>query len=90
MDYSAALDISSSGKHFDNAKVSIDPEGIKNPAGFIDYADIIRFIAKAGVPVLQKVVAMFIAIWPALPMPELISLPPRRFTCSTIRSTARP
>ena len=45
MDYSAALDISSSGKHFDNAKVSIDPEGIKSPAGFIDYADIIRFIA---------------------------------------------
>ena len=42
----------------------------------------------AGVPVLEKVVAIFMAIWPAFPMPEVTSLPPRRPTCSTIRSIA--
>ena len=44
MDYNANLNISSTGKHYDNAPLTIDSEGFKTPAGFIDYADIIRFI----------------------------------------------
>ena len=41
-----------------------------------------------GMPVEQKVVAIFMAICPALPMPEVTSLPFLRCTCSTISSTA--
>ncbi|MBQ6230622.1 MAG: hypothetical protein IJJ74_05835 [Eubacterium sp.] len=44
MEYRAAIDISSTGKHFDNAQLTIGEEGIKTPAGFFDYADIIRFV----------------------------------------------
>ena len=36
----------------------------------------------------QQVVAIFMAICPALPMPEVTSLPFLRCTCSTISSTA--
>ncbi len=43
----------------------------------------------AGMPVLLNVVAMFMAICPALPMPEVTSFPLRRCTCSRISSTAR-
>ena len=42
----------------------------------------------AGMPVEEKVVAMLSAIWPHLPMPEVTSLPPSFFTCSTMRFTA--
>ncbi len=45
MNYNASLDISSSGKHYDNVALTIDTEGIKTPTGFIDYADIIRFVS---------------------------------------------
>lgn len=41
-----------------------------------------------GMPVEQKVVAMFMAICPAFPMPEVTSFPLRRCTCSTMRPTA--
>ena len=41
-----------------------------------------------GMPVEQKVVAMFMAICPALPMPEVTSFPFLRCTCSTMSSTA--
>ena len=42
----------------------------------------------AGMPVEQKVVAIFKAICPALPMPEVTNLPLRTCTCSTIKLTA--
>ena len=41
-----------------------------------------------GIQVEQNVVAMFIAICPALPMPEVTSLPFFLCICSTINSTA--
>ena len=43
---------------------------------------------KAGVPVELKVVAIFKAICPALPIPLMISFPPRSCTCFTISDTA--
>ena len=42
----------------------------------------------AGIPVEQKVVAIFIAICPALPIPVVTSFPFLRCICSTINSTA--
>ena len=37
-----------------------------------------RMQIHGGIPVDEKVVAIFMAICPALPMPEVTSLPPRR------------
>ena len=42
----------------------------------------------AGMPVEQKVVAMFMAICPAFPIPLVTNLPLRRCTWSTMSSTA--
>ena len=42
----------------------------------------------AGIPVEQKVVAMFMAICPALPMPLVTSLPFLWCTCSMMRAMA--
>ncbi len=44
MQYNASLDIDPNGKHFDRAVLSIEPEGIKTPAGFFDFSDISAII----------------------------------------------
>ena len=56
--------------------------------GIKEGTKVVRTKKKAGVPVELKVVAIFKAICPALPIPLMISFPPRSCTCFTISDTA--
>ena len=99
-EYSALVEFSDQGKvdlYVDPSNPKVNRNIVQSKLFAADYIlrDIIEPVSKdeiedfyKGVPVEQNVVAIFMAICPAFPIPLVTSFPPFRCTCSTISSTA--